>query len=201
MYKISHMVCILIELYPDCFLLNQSLGRFFCFCQNSRSDENEDCFARLLSKHKSQLISSDCSKTENQDFSFIFLESRLSRRKNDDLFNRIGVWFFTGRILKNGTPKVRGDRAAGMTASLTWPLRPSRPQKLESSWVQRGKETKGPRHGRKKTAAKKKISFIQNSSFFGYYLRNCANISKNESNKEWNFPSLWILYVEWMKSH
>ena len=44
---------------------------FFVFANSSRSDENEeDCFARLLSKHKSQLISSlTGTKTspENQD--------------------------------------------------------------------------------------------------------------------------------------
>ena len=176
-----------------------------CFYVFARSDEDEDCFARLLSKQKSQLISSTNTPVHRQNTPANYMprakmislyyqraSSWLDYQEND-LFNRICL---IRGILKNGTPKAR---AAGMTASLTWPLRPSRPQKLESSWVQRGKEegtrNEGRRRPKKRQHNPKKKSI--HSKKFWYRKMNQTWKVFSVNNRKRGKKSIEVLWNEW----
>ena len=81
------------------------------------------------------------------------------------------------RILKNGTPKVRGQSSWHDSKS-HMAFKAFTTTKVRKQLSAARKRNEGTT-AEKKTAAKKKISFIHSKFFFGYYLKKCANISKN----------------------
>ena len=82
------------------------------------------------------------------------------------------------RILKNGTPKVRGQSSWHDSKS-HMAFKAFTTTKVRKQLSAARKRNEGTTAEKKRQQRKKKISFIHSKFFFGYYLKNCANISKN----------------------